>query len=88
MTVVLPTLENRRMLTRLIREWKADIVLGHRPNDYHPDHRYLGVLIGCGLRSDGFVFVRMYTAHENPVFVYYNDRFKNQIRSGRTCDFN
>src|SRR5881409_217003 len=37
---LLPTLENRRALTRLIREWRADIVIGHRPNDYHPDHRY------------------------------------------------
>jgi N-acetylglucosamine malate deacetylase 1 len=42
---LLPTLENRRMITRLIREWKADLVLSHRPNDYHPDHRYTGVLV-------------------------------------------
>src|SRR6202022_509844 len=42
---LLPTLENRRMITRLIREWKADIVMSHRPNDYHPDHRYTGVLV-------------------------------------------
>src|SRR6266498_642263 len=42
---VLPTLENRRLLTRLIREWKADLVIGPRPNDYHPDHRYTGVLV-------------------------------------------
>src|SRR5882672_3836033 len=41
---LMPTLENRRTLTRLIREWKADLVLGPRPNDYHPDHRYTGVL--------------------------------------------
>ena len=42
---LLPTLENRRTITRLIREWKADIVIGPRPNDYHPDHRYTGVLV-------------------------------------------
>src|SRR5256884_5722056 len=40
---LLPTLENRRVLTRLIREWQADIVMGPRPNDYHPQHRYTGV---------------------------------------------
>lgn len=34
---LLPTLENRKLLTKLIREWKADLVLGPRPNDYHPD---------------------------------------------------
>ena len=39
-----PTLENRRTITRLIRQWRADIVLTHRPNDYHPDHRYTGIL--------------------------------------------
>ena len=42
---LMPTLENRRTIARLIREWQADIVLGHRPNDYHPDHRYTGILV-------------------------------------------
>ena len=40
----MPTLENRRTMTRLIRTWNADLVIAHRPNDYHPDHRYVGVL--------------------------------------------
>src|SRR5262245_24220735 len=34
---LLPSLENRRTVTRLIREWRADIVMIHRPNDYHPE---------------------------------------------------
>lgn len=42
---LLPTLESRKKITRLIREWQADIVIGPRPNDYHPDHRYTGVLM-------------------------------------------
>jgi hypothetical protein len=42
---LMPTLENRRTITRLIRQWRADIVISHRPNDYHPDHRYVGVLV-------------------------------------------
>src|SRR5438552_2969665 len=42
---LLPTVENRRTLTRLIREWNADIVMGPPPNDYHPDHPYTGVLV-------------------------------------------
>src|SRR5580658_8076497 len=37
---LLPTLENRRIITREIREWKANVVIAPRPNDYHPDHRY------------------------------------------------
>src|SRR5439155_22770646 len=39
------TMENRRLICRLIRGWQADIVISHRPNDYHPDHRYAGVLV-------------------------------------------
>ena len=42
---LVPTLENRKTMARLIREWQADIVMGHRPYDYHPDHRYTGVLM-------------------------------------------
>src|SRR5438874_713711 len=33
---LLPTVENRRTITRLIRQWEADVVMTHRPNDYHP----------------------------------------------------
>ena len=42
---ILPTLENRRIITRLIRQWNADIVITNRPNDYHPDHRYTSILV-------------------------------------------
>ena len=42
---LLPTLENRKKIVRLIRDWKADVVISHRPWDYHPDHRYTGVLV-------------------------------------------
>src|SRR5258707_9121503 len=36
---LLPTLANRLHLIRLVREFQPDLVLTHRPNDYHPDHR-------------------------------------------------
>src|SRR5579875_4078781 len=42
---LLPTLAVREQIIREIRGWKADVVLSPRPNDYHPDHRYTGVLI-------------------------------------------
>ena len=42
---LLPTLEIREQVIREIRQWKADIVIAPRPNDYHPDHRYTGVLV-------------------------------------------
>jgi N-acetylglucosamine malate deacetylase 1 len=40
-----PTVANRRMLIRLVREFVPDLVLSHRPNDYHPDHRATGQLV-------------------------------------------
>jgi N-acetylglucosamine malate deacetylase 1 len=75
---LMPTLENRRTLTRLIREWKADIVMGPRPNDYHPDHRYTGILV-----QDAAYMVTVPHfcpdvpfLRKNPVFFYYPDSFQ------------
>src|SRR5712692_2411393 len=42
---LLPSLDVRLQIIRRIRQWNADIVLAPRPNDYHPDHRYTGVLV-------------------------------------------
>src|SRR5512142_2662170 len=42
---LLPTLDVRHQIIRRIRQWNADIVLAPRPNDYHPDHRYTGMLV-------------------------------------------
>lgn len=75
---LMPTLENRRTFTRLIREWQADVVMGPRPNDYHPDHRYTGVL----MQDAAFmVMVPSFcpeTPHlaKNPVFLYLSDGFQ------------
>jgi N-acetylglucosamine malate deacetylase 1 len=75
---LLPTLENRRIITRLIREWKADIVLGPRPNDYHPDHRYTGVLVqdSAYMVTVPFFCPDVPALKANPVFLYYSDRFE------------
>jgi LmbE family N-acetylglucosaminyl deacetylase len=42
---LMPDLRSREMLLREIRAYKPDIVITHRPNDYHPDHRNTGVLV-------------------------------------------
>jgi LmbE family N-acetylglucosaminyl deacetylase len=75
---LMPTLENRKTITRLIREWDADIVMSHRPNDYHPDHRYVGVLV-----QDAAYMVMVphfcpdvEPLKKNPVFMFYTDRFQ------------
>ncbi|MBT8398896.1 MAG: PIG-L family deacetylase [Rhodothermia bacterium] len=75
---LLPTLEARHAIIRAIREWKADVVASHRPNDYHPDHRYTGVLV-----QDAAILVQVpniVTSHpalqNNPVFLYFEDGFQ------------
>jgi N-acetylglucosamine malate deacetylase 1 len=75
---LLPTLENRRMITRLIREWKADVVLSPRPNDYHPDHRYTGILVqdAAYMVTVPFFCPDVPCLTRNPVFMYYPDRFQ------------
>ncbi len=42
---LVPDLETRKAFVRVIREWRADIVIGHRPSDYHPDHRAVAMLL-------------------------------------------
>ena len=75
---LMPTLENRRTFVRLIREWQADIVMGPRPNDYHPDHRYTGVLMQDAAFMVAVPFFCPDTPplKSNPVFLYYTDRFQ------------
>ena len=76
---LVPSLENRRKVARLIRDWQADIVMGHRPYDYHPDHRYTGVLMDDAavvVVAPFFVPDTKPTAR-NPVFMYYSDNFQD-----------
>lgn len=75
---LMPTLDVRKEVIRLIREWKADVVVGHRPNDYHPDHRYGGQLI-----QDAAYLVQVPSmvpsvppTPSNPVFLYFQDDFE------------
>jgi len=75
---LLPTLEVREQIIRRIRQWQADIVLGPRPNDYHPDHRYTGMLV-----QDAAYMVVVPNVcpdtpplRKNPVFLYFQDGFQ------------
>ncbi|MHC4405667.1 MAG: PIG-L deacetylase family protein [Planctomycetota bacterium] len=75
---LMPTLENRRTFTRLIRGWNADVVIGHRPNDYHPDHRYTGVLMqdSAYMVAVPFFCPDAPPLKKNPLFLYSYDRFQ------------
>jgi LmbE family N-acetylglucosaminyl deacetylase len=74
-----PTLEYRKRMARVIREWQADVVMGHRPYDYHPDHRYTGVLMD----DTAVVVVAPFFVPDtpptkrNPVYMYYSDGFQD-----------
>lgn len=74
---VMPTLENRKIIARLIREWQADLVFSPRPYDYHPDHRNVGLLV-----QDAAFMVKVpfYVPDTQPIrkkvaFFYFPDRF-------------
>lgn len=71
------TLDVREQVIREIRQWKTDIVIAPRPNDYHPDHRYTGVLV----QDASYIVIVPDLVTDtpplkrNPVFLYYSDRF-------------
>lgn len=75
---LMPTLENRKTFVRLIREWDADIVLSHRPYDYHPDHRYTGVLAhDAAVMVMAPNFLPLTEAlDQNPIFLHLHDGFE------------
>jgi LmbE family N-acetylglucosaminyl deacetylase len=75
---LVPSVDVREQVIRKIRQWRADIVLAPRPNDYHPDHRYTGVLI----QDAAYMVVVPNIApdtpplRKNPVFLYFQDGFQ------------
>lgn len=72
------TLAQRKTVARLLRNLEADIVLTHRPWDYHPDHRYTALLV----QDAAFMVTVPYFCPDtaplarNPLFVFLMDRFK------------
>jgi len=74
---LMPTLDVRLQIIRKIREWKADVVIAPRPNDYHPDHRYTGVLVqdAAYMVAVPNVAPDVAALEKNPIFFYYQDRF-------------
>ena len=75
---LLPTLHVRHQVIRAIRNWNADIVLGLRTNDYHPDHRNAGHAV-----QDAAYMVIVPNVcpdtpplEKNPVFLYMQDHFQ------------
>ncbi|PWT73244.1 MAG: GlcNAc-PI de-N-acetylase [Bacteroidetes bacterium] len=76
--LLLPTLEVRLQIIKEIRDWKADIVIAPRPNDYHPDHRYTGILVQDAAYMVAVPNIAPETPalKKNPVFLYFQDHFQ------------
>ena len=75
---LMPSLHVRLQVIRLIRNWKADLVIGPRPNDYHPDHRNCGIV----LQDAAYMVIVPNVAPDtpplkkNPIFLYAQDFFQ------------
>ena len=75
---IVADIPSRRRLTRYIRAYAPDLIITHRPNDYHTDHRNTGLLV-----QDASYLLTV--PHEcpdapamrfMPVIMYYEDTFK------------
>lgn len=71
------TLENRKRVIRLIRTCRPDLVVTHRPNDYHPDHRYTATLVQDAAFSVTVPLICPETPAlaRNPVIACFQDAF-------------
>jgi hypothetical protein len=83
-----PSLENRQIVARLIRQWQADIVLGHRPYDEtdltdrritpDPDIRQIGVLLddsAATVVAPSFM-PGVPPTPRTPIYMYYSDSYR------------
>lgn len=74
---LVPSLENRYVIIRNIRLFKPDVIMTHRPNDYHPDHRYTSMLVQDAAYMVTVPNVCAQTPYldYNPVILYLSDGF-------------
>ncbi len=75
---LLPTLEVRYQVIRVIREFRPDLVMTHRPYDYHPDHRYTGQVVQDAITQTTLSSTVAYVPPlpTRPVVVYLWDQFQ------------
>ncbi|HBL45609.1 PIG-L family deacetylase [Gimesia sp.] len=72
-----PTIEARFEIIRLIRSFQPDLILTHRPNDYHPDHRYTSQLVcdAAYMVTVPPIVPDVPALRKNPVIAYLSDHF-------------
>lgn len=73
-----PSLENRDRVMGVIRAFNPDVILTHRTNDYHPDHRNTGVIVqDCSyLMMVPNVLPGVTPLDHQPVICFMSDGFK------------
>jgi LmbE family N-acetylglucosaminyl deacetylase len=85
-----PSLDVRRRIIGEIRGFRPDLVLTHRPNDYHPDHRAVGVAVqdASYLVTVPAVAPEAPALRRDPVVAYLPDEFTrpNRLRPDVVID--
>lgn len=78
---LLPTVEARFELIALIRRYKPDLILTHRPNDYHPDHRATSTLVcdAAYMVIVPHIVPEVPALRVNPVIAYLSDHFQRPV---------
>jgi N-acetylglucosamine malate deacetylase 1 len=76
-----PCLYYRQRLVEEIRNFSADIIITHRLNDYHPDHRYTSQLVQDAAGSAHLPNVCPLTPElsQKPAIVYAYDNFQKPL---------
>jgi LmbE family N-acetylglucosaminyl deacetylase len=71
------TVENRKKVIQVIREVKPNLIITHRPNDYHADHRNTSLLVqdAAYLVCVPNIVPFVPRLEFNPVIVYHQDHF-------------
>jgi LmbE family N-acetylglucosaminyl deacetylase len=75
-------LEYRHRVIRLIRSFRPDLVIAHRTTDYHPDHRFAGLLVqdAAYLLTVPAVCPDVPHLSSMPVILYFSDAFRKPCR--------
>jgi LmbE family N-acetylglucosaminyl deacetylase len=75
-------LEYREEVIRLIRSFRPDLILTHRPTDYHPDHRFAGLLVqdASYLLTVPAICPDVPHLAACPVILYFSDAFTKPCR--------
>lgn len=74
---VVSSLKYRNLVIGEIRKYKPDIIMTHRANDYHPDHRYTSILVqdSLVLICSGNYCPEFRPLDYTPITLFFWDRF-------------